>query len=71
MRSGGLGIPAFYTPTGVGTFVEYGLVPTKYGKDGSTIPISTSIPKERRVFNGRAYIMEETFMHADFSIVKA
>ena len=45
MRSGGLGIPAFYTPTGVGTFVEYGHVPVKYIQ-GSAVPIETSKPKE-------------------------
>lgn len=69
MRSGGMGIPAFYTPTGVGTYVEYGKVPVRFIPN-SPIPDMISKPKERRVFNGRAYIMEET-LTADFSIVKA
>ena len=34
IRSGGAGIPAFYTPTGVGTVVEEGGFPIKY-KEGS------------------------------------
>jgi acyl CoA:acetate/3-ketoacid CoA transferase alpha subunit len=29
IRSGGAGIPAFYTPAGVGTVVETGNFPTK------------------------------------------
>lgn len=34
IRSGGAGIPAFYTATGVGTVVENGGFPIKY-KEGS------------------------------------
>ncbi len=34
IRAGGAGIPAFYTPAGVGTLVEYGGIPIKY-KAGS------------------------------------
>lgn len=69
MRQGGLGIGAFYTPTGVGTFVEYGKVPIRF-KPGTPFPDMVSKPKERRIFNGRPYLMEET-MSGDFSIVKA
>lgn len=69
MRQAGLGIAAFYTPTGVGTYVEYGKVPLRF-KPGSPIPDMLSKPKERRIFNGRPYIMEET-LPGDFAIVKA
>lgn len=50
LRAGGAGIPAFFTPTGVGTVVADG--------------------KEKRVFDGREYIMERAIT-GDFSIVKA
>lgn len=45
MRQGGLGIGAFYTPTGVGTFVEYGKVPIRF-KPGTPFPDMVSKPKE-------------------------
>ena len=35
MRAGGCGIPAFYTPAGVGTLVADGGLPWKYNADGS------------------------------------
>ena len=50
MRAGGAGIPAFYTPTGVGTIVEEG--------------------KEKRVFDGKEYILERT-LRADFAFIQA
>ena len=50
IRAGGAGIPAFYTPAGVGTEVATG--------------------KEIRNFHGKDYLME-TWLKADFSIVKA
>ncbi len=50
IRAGGAGIPAFYTPTGVGTVVAEG--------------------KERRVFDGREYLLERA-LTADFALVKA
>lgn len=50
LRAGGSGIPAFFTPAGVGTEVAKG--------------------KEERVFNGKAYILEESIV-ADFGLVKA
>ncbi len=50
LRAGGAGIPAFYTPTGVGTLIADG--------------------KEIRQFNGRDFVLEESFS-ADFGIVKA
>lgn len=50
VRAGGAGIPAFFTPTGVGTIVEEG--------------------KEKRVFNGREYLLE-TALRADFALIRA
>ena len=48
--AGGAGIPAFYTPTGVGTVVAEG--------------------KEKRVFNGREYILEHA-LTADYALIWA
>lgn len=49
IRCGGAGIPAFYTPTAVGTVLEEG--------------------KEKRVFNGREYLLEHA-IKGDFALVK-
>ena len=50
IRAGGAGIPAFYTPAGVGTIIAEG--------------------KETKVFNGKEYLLEESFT-ADVSLVRA
>ena len=50
VRAGGAGIPAFFTPTGVGTVVEEG--------------------KEKRVFDGKEYILE-TAIRADYAFIPA
>ena len=36
-RAGGAGIAGFYTPTGVGTMVEFGGEPIKLNKIGATL----------------------------------
>ena len=51
LRAGGAGIPAFYTPAGVGTQVAEGGMPWRYDADGS-IAVPSS-PKETREFDGR------------------
>ncbi|MGW1811062.1 CoA transferase subunit A [Streptomyces sp. NPDC002078] len=53
LRAGGAGIPAFYTPAGVGTQVARGGLPWRYRPDG-TVAVA-SPPKEPRDFAGRAY----------------
>ena len=68
-RAGGAGIPAFYTPTGVGTWIEEGGSPIKYKEDGSGEVEIQSKPRETRNFNGRAYVMEESIV-GDFALVK-
>ncbi|HLR41825.1 MAG TPA: CoA transferase subunit A [Pseudogracilibacillus sp.] len=50
IRAGGAGIPAFYTPSGVGTPIAEG--------------------KEVRTFNGKEYLLEESFV-ADVSLIRA
>jgi 3-oxoacid CoA-transferase subunit A len=68
LRAGGTGIPAFYTPTGVGTLVAEGGIPVRYDADGNVV--ATSQPKEVRVFDGRQYVLE-TALTADFGLVRA
>jgi 3-oxoacid CoA-transferase subunit A len=68
LRAGGSGIPAFYTPTGVGTLVSEGGLVSKYRSDGEVAQISA--PKEVREFGGRPYVLEEAIM-TDFALVRA
>ncbi len=49
IRAGGAGIPAFYTATGVGTYVEKGGMPIAYNSD-KTIRIASE-PRPVAVFN--------------------
>jgi 3-oxoacid CoA-transferase subunit A len=68
LRAGGMGIPAFYTPTGVGTMVAEGGIPIRYDADGNVV--LTSEPKEVRVFDGEQYVLE-TALTADFGLLRA
>ena len=69
IRSGGAGIPAFYTPTGVSTLIEKGGFILKY-KEGTKEAEILSEPKEKKVFKGKEYVLEPTIF-ADFALVKA
>lgn len=69
IRSGGKGIPAFWTATGVGTLIGNGGFPIKF-KQGTKEPEILSPKKELREFNGRRYIQEETIF-GDVAIIKA
>lgn len=68
LRAGGAGIPAFYTPAGVGTQVSEGGLPQKYDAEGSVAKASE--PKEVRSFNGAEYVLEES-LTPDFALVHA
>ncbi|MGW0040387.1 CoA transferase subunit A [Rhodococcus sp. NPDC003348] len=68
MRAGGAGIPAFFTPAGVGTQVETGGLPRRYDGDGG-IAIA-SPPKETREFDGVTYVMERAIV-TDYALVHA
>jgi 3-oxoacid CoA-transferase subunit A len=72
MRAGGAGIPAFYTPSGVGTMVADGGLPWRYNADGSVL--TKSPPKETRVFESlgerQEYVLEEAIV-TDFALVRA
>ena len=68
LRAGGAGIPAFFTPAGVGTQVADGGLPWKY--DGSGGIALSSPAKEVRQFAGTPYVME-TAIRCDFGLVHA
>ncbi|MBX7431315.1 CoA transferase subunit A [Mycobacterium sp. Y57] len=68
LRAGGAGIPAFFTPAGVGTPVADGGLPWRYAADGSVAVASP--PKETREFDGQRYVLE-TGIRTDFALVHA
>ncbi len=60
-RAGGAGIPAFYTPTGVGSVVEEGIV--------SNIEANRK-KKETRVIDGQKYVLEYA-LRPDYAFIHA
>ncbi|MFI6356300.1 CoA transferase subunit A [Streptomyces sp. NPDC050743] len=68
LRAGGAGIPAFYTPAGVGTQVAEGGLPWRYAPDGSVAVASP--PKEARTFDGVDHILEHAIT-TDYALVRA
>jgi acyl CoA:acetate/3-ketoacid CoA transferase alpha subunit len=52
----------------VGTLIENGGFPIKIGRDGKSTAIASE-RKERKTFNGRDYILEESIL-GDFALVK-
>ena len=60
-RAGGAGIPAFYTPTGVGSVVE---------ETAITNIENNRTKKETRTFNGKKYILEYA-LRTDFAFIHA
>ncbi len=68
LRAGGSGIPAFYTPAGVGTQIADGGLPWRYASDGS---IALASPKkETRRFGERDYVLEEGIV-CDYALIRA
>lgn len=68
LRAGGCGIPAFYTPAGVGTPVAAGGLPWRHNPDGSVAKASPA--KETRRFGDRDYVLEEA-IRCDYALVRA
>ena len=62
LRSGGAGIPGFYTITGAGTQVAEGGMPWKYDSEGNVVKKSPE--KETKVFDTfgeeKEYVLEES-----------
>lgn len=79
LRAGGAGIPAFYTPTGFDTPVQYATVPLSYSQGlVSTVcypvltfqPCAFPKPRETRKFGGRDFMMEEAII-GDVAFIRA
>ncbi|MFF4484754.1 CoA transferase subunit A [Streptomyces sp. NPDC001520] len=68
LRAGGCGIPAFFTPAGVGTQVAEGGLPWRYDADGDVAVASPR--KEVREYDGAQYVLEESIT-TDFALVRA
>jgi 3-oxoacid CoA-transferase len=68
LRAGGAGIPAFYTPTGVGSLVESGGFPIRLHADGS--PALLTQPREGRMIGGKWCLLERA-IRGDYSLIKA
>jgi 3-oxoacid CoA-transferase A subunit len=60
-RAGGAGIPAFYTPVGVGSVVE---------KTAVTNIEANKTPKETKIINGQKYILEYA-LRPDYAFIHA
>ncbi len=72
MRAGGVGIPAFFTATGVGTMVSEGGMPWKYRADGSVEIASPPKPVQSFDVLGTPtdYVLE-TAIRTDYALVRA
>lgn len=68
LRAGGCGIPAFYTPAGVGTPLADGGIPWRHRADGGVAVASPT--KETRTFGDRDFVLEEAIT-CDFALVRA
>ena len=67
LRCGGAGIPAFFTPTGVNTYIQTGQIPARL-KDGEVLEPGKA--RETRIFDGKMYNME-TAIKGDVAILRA
>jgi 3-oxoacid CoA-transferase len=67
LRCGGAGIPAFFTPTGVSTYIQSGQIPQKL--KGNEV-IEPGKARETRIFDGKIYNME-TAIKGDVAILRA
>jgi 3-oxoacid CoA-transferase subunit A len=72
LRAGGIGVPGFYTATGVGTQVADGGLPWRYNPDGTIA--ESSPPKDTRQFtvggHTETFVLEEAII-CDFGLVRA
>ena len=68
LRAAGVGMPAFYTVTGMGTQVAAGGLPWRYAQDGS---IAVASPRKTTTeFDGKTYLLERS-LPVDFALVRA
>jgi 3-oxoacid CoA-transferase len=72
LRAGGSGIPAFFTPTGVGSQVSEGGLPLRYDSNGRVTSRSEPKRTERFHFGGQArdFVLEEAIT-CEYALVRA
>src|SRR5450759_1899300 len=72
LRAGGAGIPAFYTPAGVGTQVAEGGMPWRYAPDGSIAKSSPAKETREMDWHGKklTFVLEDAIT-TDFALVRA
>lgn len=72
LRSGGSGIPAFFTASGVGTWFAEGGMPWRYNPDGEVLVYSPAKETRRLDTLGeeREYVLENAIV-ADYAFVRA
>lgn len=68
LRAAGNGMPAIFTPAGVGTMYANGGIPLKYAPDGSVAIVTE--PRPTQIFDEKEYVMEYA-LRPDVSFVKA
>jgi 3-oxoacid CoA-transferase subunit A len=72
LRAAAAGIPAFFTPTGVGTVVADGGLPWRYAPTGEVLTASPAKQQRRfHVFGADADYVLEHALPADFGLVRA
>ena len=69
IRAASMGLHSFYSPSGAGTFVEKGSVPTKFTLGGRQIEKST-MPRSFIQDNNKKYFLEHA-LSSDFALIKA
>jgi len=72
LRAGGVGIPAFYTATGVGSQVSEGGLPWRYDASGKVAKESPAKETREMELNGRTrtFVLEKSIT-CDFGLVRA
>ena len=72
LRAAGSGIPAFYTPTGVGTQIAAGGLPWRYDAEGNVAVASPRKETRELDFMGerRTFVLEQA-LTCDFALVRA
>ncbi len=68
LRAGGCGIPAFFTPAGIGTQVAEGGLPLRYDNCGGVALASPA--RETRWFDETAYVLERGIV-TDYALIRA
>jgi 3-oxoacid CoA-transferase subunit A len=68
LRAGGAGIPAFFSPAGLGTVIAEGGLPWRYDERGEVVVASPA--KRVETFEGREYVLEHGLV-TDYALVRA